>query len=58
MIFFFLTFFFVPETKAKTIETIYAEINAGQVWRSQYQSRFSENDTIGSTVGYETLESA
>jgi hypothetical protein len=33
LIFFLLTFFFVPETKAKTVDTIYAELNAGQVWR-------------------------
>ncbi len=33
LIFFLLTFFFVPETKAKTVDTIYAELNIGQIWR-------------------------
>jgi hypothetical protein len=33
LIFFLLTFFFVPETKAKTVDDIYTELNAGQVWR-------------------------
>ncbi len=64
MIFFLLTFFFVPETKAKTVEAIYAEISAGQVWRKrQPQSLYNENPTeqninVGSTVGYEALSSA
>jgi hypothetical protein len=35
-IFFLLTFFFLPETKAKTVDTIYAELNAGPVWRKHH----------------------
>ncbi|CAF2346891.1 unnamed protein product [Rotaria sp. Silwood2] len=64
LIFFLLTFFFVPETKAKTVDTIYAEINAGQVWRkrrpqSQYhEDRLGGNNDVGSTVGYGVLTSA
>ena len=30
---FVLTFLFAPETKAKTVDMIYAELQAGQVWR-------------------------
>ncbi|CAF3967049.1 unnamed protein product [Rotaria magnacalcarata] len=61
LIFFLLTFFFVPETKAKTVDAIYAEINAGRVWskrqpQSQYHhNRSSGSDNVGSTVNYENL---
>ncbi|CAF0758975.1 unnamed protein product [Adineta ricciae] len=60
LIFFLLTFFFVPETKAKDVETIYAEINAGQVWRKrQAPVQFIEN-RFGqeSSVNYRPLQSA
>jgi hypothetical protein len=61
VVFFLLTFFFVPETKAKTVDTIYAEINAGQVWRKRqpqslcYENTIGQNINVGSTVGYEVL---
>ena len=41
VVFFLFTFFCVPETKAKTVDEIYEEINRGQVWRKRpapYQS--------------------
>ncbi|UJR27403.1 hypothetical protein I4U23_008693 [Adineta vaga] len=53
LIFFLLTFFFVPETKAKDVETIYAEINAGQVWRKRqahvqyFENRFGQDSAVG-----------
>lgn len=59
--FFLLTFFFVPETKAKTVDTIYAELNAGRVWSKrrpgvQYlQNRADNNNPIASTTAYESL---
>ncbi|CAF0813050.1 unnamed protein product [Adineta steineri] len=61
LIFFLGTFLFVPETKAKNVETIYAEINAGQVWRKRQPGTHSfENpsgriDNVGTTVGYQSL---
>jgi hypothetical protein len=61
LIFFLLTYFFVPETKAKTVETIYAEMNAGQVWRNRqpqqlsYENRIGQNNDVGSTVNYAVL---
>jgi hypothetical protein len=61
VVFFLLTFFFVPETKAKTVDTIYAEMNAGQVWRKRqpqslyYENPIGQNINVGSTVGYEVL---
>jgi len=63
MVFFLFTFFFVPETKAKSVDTIYAEINAGQVWRkrpvqllrNEYQS--GQINNYGSTVDYGALPS-
>ncbi|CAF0809109.1 unnamed protein product [Rotaria sordida] len=64
LIFFLLTFFFVPETKAKTVDTIYAEINAGRVWTKRqpqsqhYANRIDGNNDVGSTVGYGVLTSA
>jgi uncharacterized protein (UPF0333 family) len=65
LVFFILfTFFFVPETKAKTVDTIYAEINAGQVWRKHQprSSLYNENrsgiNDVGSTVDYGVLPSA
>ncbi len=60
LVFFFLfTFFFVPETKAKTVDTIYAEINAGQVWRkrSHDESRSALINDAGRTVDYGALVS-
>ena len=45
VIFFLLTFFFVPETKAKTVETIYQEINRGQLWR---RNRTSHQNYVAS----------
>ena len=55
--FFLFTFFFVPETKAKTVDIIYAEITVGQVWRKhpQKDNRSSQINDVGSTVDYETL---
>lgn len=35
VLFFLFTFFFVPETKAKTVDQIYDEINRGSVWRKR-----------------------
>lgn len=64
IIFVLFTFFFVPETKAKNVETIYAEINAGQVWRRRpvsllrTDSRSGQTDGYGSTVAYGALPSA
>lgn len=63
-IFIIFTFFFVPETKAKNVETIYAEINAGQVWRRRPVSllrsdnRGGQANEYGSTVNYGALPSA
>ncbi len=62
-VFFLFTFFLVPETKAKSVDTIYAEINAGQVWRERrVQLLRSENqggqiNNYGSTVDYGALPS-
>ncbi len=62
-VFFLFTFFLVPETKAKSVDTIYAEINAGQVWRKRrVQLLRSENqggqiNNYGSTVDYGALPS-
>lgn len=64
IVFFLFTFFFVPETKAKTVDTIYAEINAGQVWRKHTpenlypDNRSGQINNIGSTVDYGVLPSA
>jgi hypothetical protein len=63
MVFFLFTFFLVPETKAKSVDTIYAEINAGQVWRkrpvpllrNEYQG--GQINNYGSTVDYGALPS-
>jgi len=49
LIFFLLTFFFVPETKAKNVDEIYAELDAGQVWRKS-SSRHQHN---GNRIGQE-----
>jgi hypothetical protein len=65
ILFLLFTYFFVPETKAKNVDTIYAEINAGQVWRkrqpqsSLYQdNRGGQINDVGSTVDYGVLPSA
>ncbi len=64
MIFLLFTFFLVPETKAKTVDTIYAELNAGQVWRQRqpqtlyYDDRNEQINDVGNTVNYEPLVSA
>jgi SP family facilitated glucose transporter-like MFS transporter 1 len=64
ILFILFTFFFVPETKAKNVDTIYAEINAGQVWRKRHpQSLYHDNrggqvNDVGSTVDYGILASA
>jgi hypothetical protein len=57
LIFFLLTFFFVPETKAKTVDEIYAELKAGQVWRKPHsyynENRIREGDDGSNTIGTE-----
>jgi hypothetical protein len=56
LIFFLLTFFFVPETKAKTVDAIYAEIDAGQVWRKHhYENRIGLVDYGISGTGNENI---
>ncbi|CAF3833594.1 unnamed protein product [Adineta steineri] len=44
VIFFLLTFFFVPETKAKTVDNIYAELRTGQVWRRRFHIYHFNNE--------------
>ena len=62
-VFFLFTFFFVPETKAKNVDTIYADIKAGQVWRQRRvqllrsENRSGQINTYGSTVDYGILPS-
>ncbi len=61
LIFLLFTFFLVPETKAKTVDAIYAELNAGQVWRQRqpqtlyYDGRNEQINDVGNTVNYEAL---
>jgi hypothetical protein len=62
-VFFIFTFFLVPETKAKSVDTIYAEIKAGQLWRKhRVPLQLTENqggqiNNYGSTVDYGALPS-
>ena len=61
--FFLFTFFLVPETKAKSVDTIYNEIRAGQVWRqrrvplAQREYEGGQINNYGGTVDYDALPS-
>ncbi len=50
LIFFLLTFFFVPETKAKTVDIIYEELSAGQVWR-KHKSLPQQHQVVTNEIG-------
>ncbi|CAF1297041.1 unnamed protein product [Adineta ricciae] len=57
LVFFVLTFFFVPETKAKTVDEIYTELNAGQVWRRSHAEHCHDRATTydGNGIGHDNI---